>query len=150
METKQEQRREYTFPRDGLNSVIKLWIEGRTGIGPVLQVKTICHLDICAIEIQIPSTSGNGSTSWVVISQGSKRHVEELRYNDPDHSPENFEEANYRSIVETRAEQPTTQSRSQCSQSQDHIPVHKRKWIDITSDEYCQKPVWEEISRNLS
>ena len=38
--------RKYMLPRDDSNSVINLWIKGHTEIGPVLQVKTICHLDI--------------------------------------------------------------------------------------------------------
>ena len=68
--------REYTLRRDDPKSELKLWIEGQTRIGPVLQVRTSCFLDMYGIEIQIPSTSGNGSKSWVVVSRGAKRHVE--------------------------------------------------------------------------
>ena len=92
--------------------------------------------DIYGIEILKPSTSGNNTNPWFVTTRGASRYVDELRYNDPDYSPENFEVANYGSIEETHGEQPTIQSRSQCSQSEDHIPFHKREWIDITANEY--------------
>ena len=51
--------REYTLSPDDPESEVKLWIHGHTRIGPVLQVKTTCFLDIYRIEIQIPSTSGD-------------------------------------------------------------------------------------------
>ena len=85
-----------------------------TEIGPVLEVKTFCHLNVHGIEIQIPSTSGDNTNVWVVISRGSNRYVDELRYKDPEYSPGNLEEADYGSMQETDAEQPTTQSRPQC------------------------------------
>ena len=64
--------REYTLSRDD----------------PVLEVKTICHLDVHGIEILITSTSGDSTNYWVVISRGPIHHVE------------------------THAEHSTTQSRS--------------------------------------
>ena len=79
--------REFSLSRDDPESEVKLWIHGRTRIGPVLQVKTTCYLDIYGVEIQISSTSGDGSKSWVVISGGSHSYVEELRLNVPDHHP---------------------------------------------------------------
>ena len=83
--------REYTLPREDQDSEIIAWICGHTKIGPVLQVQTACRLDQYGIEIQIPSTSGDGSTSWITISRGSNRHVEELQDNDPDYFPESRE-----------------------------------------------------------
>ena len=131
--------REYTFPRDDPESEIKLWIEGHTRIGPVLRVKTTCYLNVHGIEIQIPSTSGTGSRSWVVISRGPNRYVDELQHNDPDHSPENFELADHRSTEQTYARQPTTHSRFQYNPSEHYIPISERNWICITSNEYCKK-----------
>ena len=58
------------------------------------QVQTTRFLDICGIEIQILSASGNGSNSWVVKSRGHNRSVEELHYNDPDYSPGSYELVN--------------------------------------------------------
>ena len=73
------------------------------------------------------------------ISRGSNRYVDELRYNDPELSPERLEEAVYGNMQERDAEQPTMQSRSQCSSSDDHIPINERKWEDITANEYSSK-----------
>ena len=50
------------------NSKVTAWIDGHPKIGPVLHVNTTCCLGIYGIEIQIPSTTGDGSKSWVVIS----------------------------------------------------------------------------------
>ena len=69
----------------------------------------------------------------------SNRYVDELRYNDPEPSPERLEEAGYGNMQEFDAEQPTMQSRSQCSSSDDHIPINERKWEDITANEYSSK-----------
>ena len=46
------------------------------GKPPTMRIETICCLDIYGIESQIPSTMGDGSKSWVVISRGLNRHVE--------------------------------------------------------------------------
>ena len=63
-------------------------------------------------------------------------HVDELRYKDLEHSPENLEEADYGDMQEIDAEQTTIQSRSQCSSYDNHIPNNERKWENITANEY--------------
>ena len=68
-------------------------------IGPVLQVHIIQHLGINGIEIQIPSTTTQNRTSWVVILRGKNRYVEELHLNDPDHNPTSSEVLMERSVV---------------------------------------------------
>ena len=64
-------RREYTLLRVHRDSVVKLWIKTHTEIEPVLDVKIFCHLDKFGMEIQIPSTSGDNTNVWMVISRGS-------------------------------------------------------------------------------
>ena len=64
-------RREYTVLRAHRDSVVKLWIKTHTEIEPVLDVKIFCHLDKFGMEIQIPSTSGDNTNVWMVISRGS-------------------------------------------------------------------------------
>ena len=123
------------------------WIDGHTKIGPVLQVKTACSLDIYGIEIQIPSTSGDGSQFWVVVSIGSNRHAEELRYNDPDYSQESCELANHGSTEETRASQPKTQSNPKCDHSEDSIPIGERKWNDILACEKFKGTLWNPVMK---
>ena len=49
-----------------------------TEIGPVLDVKVISPCNVCGIEIQIPSTSGDTTKGWVVMSRSSIRYVDEL------------------------------------------------------------------------
>ena len=99
------------------------------------------------IEIQIPSESVDNTNVWVVISRGSNRHVDELRYKDSESSPGSHEEADYGSMQETDAEQSTFQSRPQCSSSDDHIPLRERKWEDITANEYSHK---NELEHHIS
>ena len=73
-----------TLSRDNPDPEVRLWIKSNIEIGPVLEVKTICHFDVYGIEILISSTSGNNTNYWVVISRGPNRCVDESRYNDPD------------------------------------------------------------------
>ena len=137
--------REITLSHGDPRSAVKLWIKSCTEIGPVLEVITICHIEIHGIGIKIPSTCGGNTNSWVVISRLPNRSVDELRYTDPDSSPANFEEADYGSTEETHARQPMTQSRSQRSQSEDHIPIHKTEWVGITAEW-----IWPQIPQGNS
>ena len=135
--------REYTLPREDPGSEIIAWIGGHTKVGPVLQVKTTCRLDIYGIEIQVPLTSGDGPTSWVIISRGSNRYMEDIQYNDPDNSPESHELANHTSVgkphailssnEDSRASQPETQPNVMTIHSEDFIPIDEWKWNDISA-----------------
>ena len=129
--------RVHTLSRDVPESEVKLWVKGHTRIGPVLRVKTTCYLNVKGTGIQIPSTSANGSTFGLSHSRGPSRHVDELRHNDPDYSPENFFElGNYWSTQETHARQPTAHSRFQYDPSEDFIPIAERNRIGITRKTY--------------
>ena len=68
--------REYTHPREQANSGIYAAIPGNTIIGPVLQVHMVNFLDNYGIEIQIPSTTTQDRTSWVIVCRGKNRYVE--------------------------------------------------------------------------
>ena len=71
--------RECTLPRDDQDSSQPIgWIRGHTKIGPVRQVRVPCCLDQLGNEIQVPSTSRDGSNSWIVISRGPIRYVEDF------------------------------------------------------------------------
>ena len=72
------------------------------------------------------SASGDNTNVWLVVCRDPNRYVDELRYKEPEHCPENFEEGSYGDTQEINAEQPTIQSRSQCSSSVDHIPIDER------------------------
>ena len=76
-----------SLPRDHQDSEPVGWVSGHTRIGPVLHVKVVCCLDQYGIEIQVPSTSRDGSNSWTVISRDPHRYADES-WHDRDNSPE--------------------------------------------------------------
>ena len=67
--------REYTLPRDDKASQPKGWIRGNTRIGPVLEVTTSFQHFKYGIEIRIESVNKDNSHSWVRISYGTVRYV---------------------------------------------------------------------------
>ena len=126
----------YTRPRTHRDSEIKLWVTKNTEIGPVRGVKIICHHGRHGIEIQIPSTSGVNTNVWVVISRGSNRFVDELRFRDRENS---FEEADCECMQDTDQEQPTIQ----LDMSNDYLPIPERKWKDIAANEFSHGYTWD-------
>ena len=60
-EGKTKASREYSLPREGPGSELIAWIGRHIKIGPYLQVKTTCCLDINGMLIQIFSTSRDGT-----------------------------------------------------------------------------------------
>ena len=131
--------REYTLLRDHQDSDFVGWISGHTRIGPVCQVKIRCCLDPNGIEIQVPSTSRDGSNSWNVLSRGPNRYVNES-WHDRDDSAENGEVVSSTSvershaitsgIKESHASKPQAQS-CLMNHSKEFIQIYKRKWNDI-------------------
>ena len=97
--------REYTLPREDINSRIYATIPGQTIIDQVLQVHIIRYLGIGGIETQIPSTTTKERTSWVVIWRGKNCYVEELHLNDPDHNPKSSELLLERSVAKEKRTQ---------------------------------------------
>ena len=98
--------REHTLSQTHQDSVVKLWIQRFSEIGPVLDVKIICHRGRHGIEIQIPSTSGDNTHAWVIISRSPNRYVDDLRYRDREHF---LEEADYECMQDPDQEQATNQ-----------------------------------------
>ena len=119
--------------------MVTLWIKRYTEIGPGLEIKILYHTDVYGIEIQITSKSGDNINVWVVISRGSNRYVDELRYNDPEYAPESIQEPAYVSMQETDAEQSTIQSGPQCSLFDEHFHHNERKLEDLTANEFSHK-----------
>ena len=79
---------ESTLSRTHPHSEAKLWIYKYREIGPVLDVKLICHHNVHGVEIQILSTYGDDTKVWVVISRSSNRYVDELRHRESGNLPE--------------------------------------------------------------
>ena len=67
--------REYTLPRDDPASEAKGWIQGNTRIGPILEVTTTFQHFKFGVEVRIQSVKEDNSQSWVRISFGTIRYV---------------------------------------------------------------------------
>ena len=67
--------REYTLPRDDPASEPKGWIRGNTRIGPILEVTTSFQHFKFEVEVRIQSVNEDNSHSWVRISYGTVRYV---------------------------------------------------------------------------
>ena len=67
--------REYTLPQDYPASEPKGWIRGNTRIGPILEVTTSFQHFKFGVEVRIQSVNEDNSQSWVRISYGTVRHV---------------------------------------------------------------------------
>ena len=74
--------REYTLPRDDSASQPKGWIQGNMRIGPVLEVTTSFQHFKFGVEVRIQSMKEDNSHSWVRISYGTVRYVNNyIKYN---------------------------------------------------------------------
>ena len=74
--------REYTLPRDDKASQPKGWIRGNMRIGPVLEVTTSFQHFKYGIEIRIESVNKDNSHSWVRISYGTVKYVNDYIKDD--------------------------------------------------------------------
>ena len=70
--------REYTLPRDDQASQPKGWIQGNMRIGLVLEVTTSFQHFKYGIEIRIKSVNQDDSHSWVRISYGTVKYVNDF------------------------------------------------------------------------
>ena len=76
--------REYTLPRDDPASQPKGWIRGNTRIGPILEVTTSFQHFKFGVEVRIQSVNEDNSQSWVRISYGTIRYVNNyIKYDTP-------------------------------------------------------------------
>ena len=81
--------REYTLPRDDPASQPKGWIQGIMRIGPVLT--SFQHFNY-GIEIRIKSVNQDDSHSWVRISYGTVKYVNDSIEDDTENLAESQEE----------------------------------------------------------
>ena len=70
--------REYKSPRDDEDSCLTGWIPGHTQVGPLLEVKVAYHSDWYGIEVRVKFLTNDGSLSWIVISPGLNKYVDQL------------------------------------------------------------------------
>ena len=141
--------REFKLPRDDQDSEPIGWIRGHTRIGPVRQVRVTCCLDQHGIDFQVPSTSTNGSCSWIVISRGPNRFVDESGHDQED-PPQDVEMVCSASVEKSHAVKssiekthaPKQQALSSIPMnypSKQFIQIDKRKWNDIPACDNFEK-----------
>ena len=113
--------REYTLPRDDKTSQPKGWIRGNTRIGPVLEVTTSFQHFKCGIEIRIKSVNQDSSHSWVRISYGTVKYVNDFIKHDTE-----------KSCSSTRRGKCTNKLRSGCCQveSKSKTSTERIYWRD--------------------
>ena len=126
--------REYTLPRSDEPSQPKGWIQGNTGIGPVLEITTSCLFGKHGVEIRIWSLSEDNSQSWVIISHGSNKFVIDSNHNNtevPADLPE--EQASQLKMKDfaARSKAKAKPQRRELVDLPSNIPMNERKWIDI-------------------
>ena len=125
--------REYTLLRDDPASEPKGWIQGNTRIGLILEVTTSFQDFKFGVKVRIQSMKEDNSQSWVRISYGTIRYVNNyIKYNtqslaDPQ------EEENVPTSSGMVAARPKAKAKPQPRESTGTttIPLSERVWIDI-------------------
>ena len=125
--------REYTQPRDDPASEAKGWIQGNTRIGPILEVTTSYQHFKFGVEVRIKSVKEDNSQSWVRISYGTIRHVNNYIKYDTQSLARPHEEKAEPASSEVIAARSKAKAKPQPRESSGTtaIPLSERVWIDI-------------------
>ena len=125
--------REYTLPRDDPASEPKGWIQGNTRIGPILEVTTSFQHFKFGVEVRIQSMKEDNSHSWVRISYGTVRHVNNyIKYNTQSlASPQEEEAVPANSEVIAARSKAKAKPQPREFSGTTTIPLGERIWIDI-------------------
>ena len=127
--------REYTLPMDDRASQPKGWIQGNMRIGPVLEVTISFQHFKYGIEIRIESVNQDNSHSWVRISFGTVKYVNESIEDNTEIPADPQEEQipqTSMSVVAARSKaKAKPQPREPAGSSSRIIPMNRRIWIDI-------------------
>ena len=129
--------REYTLLRDDLASEPKGWIRGNTRIGPILEVTTSFQHFKFAVEVRIQSVNEDNSLSWVRISYGTVRYVNNYIKYDTQSLADPQEEEYVPTSSGVVAARPKAKAKPQPMESTGTatIPLSERVWIDIEPSE---------------
>ena len=125
--------REYTLLRDDPASEPKGWIRGNTRIGPILEVTTSFQHFKFGVEVRIQSVNEDNSHSWVRISYGTVRYVNNFIKYDT----QNFADPQEEEAVPTSSGVVAARSKAKAkpqpreSTGTTTIPLSERVWIDI-------------------
>ena len=124
---------EYTHPRDDPASEAKGWIKGNTRIGPILEVTTSFQQFKYGVEVRIPSVKEDNSQSWVRISFGTVRYVNNyIKYDTQNlESPQEEQDVPASSEVVAARSKAKAKPQPRESTGTTTIPLSERVWIDI-------------------
>ena len=124
---------EYTLPRDDPASQPKGWIQGNLRIGPVLEVTTSFQHFKYGIDIRIKSMNQDDSHSWVRISYGTVKYVNDSIEDDTENPADSQEEESVPTSSSVVAARSKAKAKPQPRESTGTttIPLRERKWIDI-------------------
>ena len=125
--------RDYTLPRDDKASQPKGWIRGNTRIGLVLEVTTSFQHFKYGIEVRIKSVNKDNSHSWVRISYGTVRYVNDyIKYDTKSFAdPQEEEDVPTSSGVVAVRLKAKAKPQQRESTGTTTIPLSERVWIDI-------------------
>ena len=125
--------REYTLPRDDQASQPKGWIRGNTRIGPILEVTTSFQHFKFGVEVRIQSVNEDNSHSWVRISYGTVRYVNNyIKYDTQNFAdPQEEEDVPTSSGVVAARSKAKAKPQPRESTGTTTIPLSERVWIDI-------------------
>ena len=125
--------REYTLLRDDPASEPKGWIQGNTRIGPILEVTTSFQHFKYGVEVRIQSMKEDNSHSWVRISYGTIRYVNNyIKYNIQSlASPQKERAVPASSEVIAARSEAKAKLQPRESSGTTTIPLSERIWIDI-------------------
>ena len=125
--------REYTLPRDDPASEPKGWIQGNTRIGPILEVTTSFQHFKFGVEVRIQSVKEDNYQSWVRISYGTIRYVNNyIKYDTQSLADTQEEEyAPTSSGVVAARSKAKAKPQPRESTGTTTIPLSERVWIDI-------------------
>ena len=124
---------EYTLPRDDPASEPKGWIRRNTRIGPVLEVTTSFQHFKFGVEVRIQSVKEDNSQSWVRISYGTIRCVNNYVKYDTQSlaSPQEEEAVPASSEVIAARSKAKAKPQPRESSGTTTIPLGERIWIDV-------------------
>ena len=125
--------REYTLPRDDPASQPKGWTRGNTRIGPILEVTTSFQHFKFGVEVRIQSVNEDNSHSWVRISYGTGRYVNDYIKHDTENLADSQEEEDVPTSTSVVAARSKAKAKPQPMESTGTttIPLSERVWIDI-------------------
>ena len=119
--------------RDDPASEAKGWIQGNTRIGPILEVTTTFQHFKFGVEVRIPSVKEDNSQSWVRISFGTIRYVNNYVKHNSHNFASSYEEKAEPASSEVIAARSKAKAKPQPRESSGTttISLSERVWIDI-------------------